>query len=131
MIALAVGMLEGASFGVNTRALAITAGLQEMYLLTRACGGDAATVYGLAGVGDLVLTGTSHLSKNVKVGILFGEGQSLEDIQSESGCIPEGLNTVGSIMQLMKQQYLTLPLSQAVCNIIFEGASIQDLITIL
>jgi len=126
VIALGIGILEGAGYGENTKAFVLTKGLQDMVTCAQALSGQKETIYGLAGVGDLVLTCTGGLSRNVMVGKCFGQGQSIEDIIAEKGVIPEGVNTVKSIYQLSQKYNIELPVCTGIYDIIFGGKSVAS-----
>ncbi len=110
VIALALGIAHGAGCGENTRAYLLTQGLHEMALITEALGGKAETIYGLSGLGDLVLCCTGSLSRNFKVGVLFGQGHAFTDISRQYQVLPEGINTLHEINTLMNRYSLALPL---------------------
>jgi len=119
VIALGIGILEGAGYGENTKAFVLTKGLHDMVTCAQAVGGEKETIYGLAGVGDLVLTCTGGFSRNVMVGKYFGQGQSIEEIIAKTGVIPEGVNTVKSIYQLAQKHGLRLPVCEGIYDMIF------------
>lgn len=129
VLALGVGLLDGAGFGDNAQAFILTRGLHEMVQLSQALGGKEKTMYGLSGVGDLVLTAMGKLSKNLAVGKRLGKGDSLETILQETGYIPEGINTVQSINQLIIKKNLELPICQGIYQVIFEGRPISAMLT--
>lgn len=93
VIAIAAGAADGLGFGHNTRAMLITRGLSEMVKLSLARGGQAITLAGLAGMGDLVLTYTGELSRNRTVGLELGKGRKLAEIVSGLGHVAEGVKT--------------------------------------
>lgn len=126
VITLGIGMLEGAGYTDNTKAFILTRGLHEMAQLAQKVGGRQETVYGLSGVGDLVLTGFGSLSKNLKVGRLLGEGKSLDAILQETGFIPEGINTVQSVHQLLEKNKIALPICNGIYEVIFNGVPLKD-----
>jgi glycerol-3-phosphate dehydrogenase (NAD(P)+) len=129
VIALAMGMFDGAGYADNTKAWLFTQGLSEIQTVVRAGKGQAQTVHSLAGIGDLVLTaliGTQ--SRNVQVGRRLGRGESLEDILRKTGYTPEGINTLKTIHTFAMQHNLKLPLCTAVYRVIFENASLEALI---
>ena len=128
VIALAVGMLDGAGYTDNVKAFILTRGLVEMVTIAQALGGSAETLYGLSGVGDLVLTAMGKHSKNREVGRRLGAGQTLEKILDETGYIPEGINTANSVYQLMQQKNLDLPVCLGVYEIIHNKKSIPALL---
>ncbi len=126
VITLGIGMLDGAGYSDNTKAFLLTRGLQEMVELSIAMGGKKETVYGLSGVGDLVLTSMGKLSKNLQVGKRLGSGQSLDDILQKTGYIPEGINTVQSAHKLMQKYNVQLPICRGIYDVIFTQKTIQD-----
>ncbi|MFI5332692.1 MAG: NAD(P)H-dependent glycerol-3-phosphate dehydrogenase [Candidatus Babeliales bacterium] len=132
VIALGMGMLDGAGYTDNTKALLLTRGLYEIELLVKKMGGTSKTIYGLAGVGDLVLTSMGSLSKNVSVGKQFGSGQDREAIvSSKNGVMPEGINTVQSLYQLAREHRVEVPMCDAIHDVVMKGASVADLIQVL
>ncbi len=128
VITLGIGMLEGAGYTDNTKAFLLTRGLHEMAQLAVRLGGKQETIYGLAGVGDLALTSRGDLSKNLQVGRRFGAGESLDMILEETGYIPEGINTVQSVHQLVETNNLSLPICDGIYRVIFSGVRLDDMI---
>jgi glycerol-3-phosphate dehydrogenase (NAD(P)+) len=131
IIALAIGMLDGAGFTDNAKVFILTVGLSEMATIAQVLGGKPETVYGLSGVGDLVLTSMGTLSKNREVGKRLGAGQTLETILKDTGYIPEGVNTVKSVYQLMKHKNLDLPVCRGVYDVINNQKTISDVLQTL
>jgi glycerol-3-phosphate dehydrogenase (NAD(P)+) len=129
VIALGVGMLDGAGYTDNAKAFLLTRGLHEMVQLATKLGGKQETLYGLSGIGDLVLTAMGSLSKNLEVGKRLGSGQSLEKILKETGYIPEGINTVQSVKQLMEKEKIDLPICRGIYNVIFTDTTIEQMLT--
>lgn len=129
VVALAIGMLDAAGYTDNTKVFILTRGLGEMIMLTQALGGQRQTVYGLSGLGDLVLTCMGSLSKNVAVGKQLGAGCTLDQLIAQTGTMPEGINTVVSVNQLAEKLNLTLPLFQGIYKIIFEHSSLDTLLS--
>jgi glycerol-3-phosphate dehydrogenase (NAD(P)+) len=128
VITLGVGLALGAEVGDNTIAMIITVGMNEIAMLVEKMGGRVETAYGLAGLGDLILTSTGKFSKNLEVGKRLGRGQSLEKIIHETGYIPEGINTVKSVFKLSKKYDISLPLCTGVFHIINGSRTIHDLL---
>ena len=128
VITLAVGMLDGAGFDDNCKAYLLTRGLDEMVKIALALGGRQETVYGLSGVGDLVLTSMGSLSRNLIVGRRLGHGDALEEILADTGFIPEGINTTKSVYRLAQQKKLDVPICQGVYDIIFGEKKIEQLL---
>lgn len=126
--ALASGIVQGNGGKHNTAAYVLTKGLQELSILAQHMGGKREALYELAGVGDLILTCTGSLSKNFTAGRLFAVHRSLSELQKQFATLPEGINTVQSVYQIIKRDNLTLPLFQAVYRYIFEQGSYSDLL---
>lgn len=131
VITLGVGILEGAGYTDNTKAFLVTRGLSEMSEITKALGGKQETIYGLSGVGDLMLTALGKLSRNLAVGKRLGKGDALQTILDELGHVPEGINTVQTMHQLAATKKLQLPICTAVYEIIFAGKKVDHLIAAL
>lgn len=127
-VALAAGMLEGAGFGTNTQAAFMTSALQEMRTIITSFAGKEETVFGLAGVGDVVLTTYGTLSKNKKVGTLFGAGQSLETILKQTGFVPEGVNSCLAIKELVVKHQIHAPLFTLIAEILSGKNSVLELV---
>ena len=128
VITLAVGMMRGAGHGDNACAFVLTCGLAEIAKLIEFRGGRKESAYGLAGMGDLVLTAMGLSSRNLKTGKLLGKGISLDEIKAKLSVLPEGINTVQSLYQLMQQTGIQLPLCQEVYKVVFKGESVDSLI---
>jgi glycerol-3-phosphate dehydrogenase (NAD(P)+) len=128
VIALACGMAEGMGFGDNTKASIITRGLAEMARLGAALGADPATFAGLAGLGDLVATCTSPLSRNRTVGEQLGRGRSLEEIVSEMRMVAEGVKSSRSILDLATKHDVEMPIAQHVAHVVHDGMSPHDML---
>jgi len=128
VLALGIGVLEGAGFTDNAKALLFTRGLNEMVQCAVALGGEQETLYGLSGVGDLVLTSMGSLSRNLLVGKRIGAGDSLETILAETGYIPEGLNTVKSVHKLAQKYNVQLPIFENIYEGIFGGKPLDAII---
>jgi len=126
VITLAIGMLEGAGYGDNVKAYILTRGLHEMEQIAVKLGGKTETLYGLSGIGDLVLTGMGSMSKNLAIGKELGSGKTLQELETIMHTLPEGINTAASVHQLMTQYALDLPVCQGVYSIIFQNMRIED-----
>lgn len=126
VIAIAAGMGDGAGAGENTRAMVITRGLAELTRLGVAMGGKPATFAGLAGMGDLVATCISPLSRNHHVGFELGRGRKLDEIIAEMNMVAEGVKTVEVVVELGKLHQCDMPIAQEVYKIVHEGATVFD-----
>ncbi len=114
VLAVAIGVSDGMGMGLNARAGLITRGLAEMLRLNLALGGQAETVMGLAGLGDLVLTSTGDLSRNRRLGLALGKGLSLAEAMAEIGQVVESVGTANEIMRLAERTGVELPISHLV-----------------
>jgi glycerol-3-phosphate dehydrogenase (NAD(P)+) len=110
VIALAVGVATGLGLGHNPRAALMTRGLAEIARLVEAMGGRRETLFGLAGMGDLVLTCTGHLSRNRQVGIELGKGRSLGEVLSGMEQVAEGVRTTHAAVTLAREHGVEMPI---------------------
>lgn len=125
VIALGAGVCDGAGLGQNARAALITRGLAEIGRLCHALGAHPATLSGLAGLGDLVLTCTGGLSRNRRVGLALGQGQSLQEILREMGMVAEGINNTLSAHRLAQREGVDMPITAMMHAILYEGISVR------
>jgi len=121
VIALAAGVSSGLGFGQNTQGALITRGLAEITRLGVAMGAQTSTFYGLAGIGDLVLTCTGHQSRNRSVGTRLGQGDSIDDILSEMNAVAEGVRTAPAAHALGKKFQVEMPIIEQMYAILEEG----------
>lgn len=126
VIAIGAGVVTGLGFGHNTLAALITRGLHEAVRLGVACGGNAETYYGLAGLGDLVLTCTGGLSRNRKTGLELAAGRSLADIEAETAMVAEGVRNSRSISSLASSKGIEMPITEQMMAILYEGKSPRE-----
>lgn len=122
VMAIACGICDGLQLGTNARAALITRGLSEIQRLGVALGGRAETFTGLTGLGDLVLTATGDLSRNRRVGLSLGQGQTLDAILA-GGMTAEGVHCARAAIALGRRHGLDLPITEAVCQVLFENLS--------
>ncbi len=118
IIAIAVGMGDGQGAGDNTRSALITRGLSEMTRLGVAMGGKAETFAGLTGMGDLIATCTSPLSRNRSVGVELGKGRKLDDIIASMHMVAEGVKSAPTVMALAEQHGVLMPISRDVYDVL-------------
>lgn len=126
VIALAVGMAEGLGFGDNTKASIITRGLAETMRLGMALGGEAATFAGLAGVGDLIATCMSPLSRNHSFGVRLGQGMTVDEVIAVTSQTAEGVKSSASIYALAQQHGIDVPIIEQVNAMISQGQTAAD-----
>ncbi len=133
VIAVAVGVSDGMGFGDNTRAALITRGLSEMTRLGCALGAQASTFYGLSGMGDLIVTCTSQLSRNRSVGERIGKGESIEQLLGDMKQAVEGVWNCKSALELARKMKVDVPITEQVYAIVHENKNpseaVQDLLS--
>ena len=118
VLAVATGVADGMQLGLNARAGLITRGLNEMLRLNIAIGGRPETLMGLAGLGDLVLTCTGDLSRNRRLGLALGRGQTLEDAVREIGQVVESVQTADEVMRLADRHGVEWPIAENVRDVL-------------
>jgi glycerol-3-phosphate dehydrogenase (NAD(P)+) len=121
VIAIAAGASLGLGLGKNALAALITRGLAEMARLARCLNGKASTLSGLSGAGDLILSCTDDMSRNHRLGTLLVEGVLLDDALKTIGSVVEGAKTAKAIPALEKKHRVSLPISNAVYRVLYEG----------
>src|SRR4051794_30338429 len=120
VIAIGAGICNGLGLGSNSVAALITRGLAEIMRLAVRLGGTAATLSGLAGLGDLVLTATGDLSRNRSVGVQLGRGERLNSILSRMNMVAEGVGTCAAAFELGQRLELDLPIINKMHEILFK-----------
>ena len=126
VIALAAGVGDGLGFNHNARAALITRGLVEVARLGEAKGAHGTTFYGLAGMGDLVLTCTGDLSRNRSVGIELGRGRKLDEVLNQMHMVAEGVKTTLSAYQLAAKLGVAMPITEQMYQILYENKNPQQ-----
>jgi glycerol-3-phosphate dehydrogenase (NAD(P)+) len=121
VIAIAAGLSDGLGFGANARAALITRGLAEIARLAVAKGANPITLSGLAGLGDLVLTCCSELSRNRTVGFELAKGKTLEEIQKELGQVAEGVRNAKMVRELAHRAHVEMPITEVVYRLLYQG----------
>jgi len=129
VVALAVGMAAGMGMGDNTKASLITRGLAETARLGAALGADPATFMGLAGVGDLIATCMSPLSRNRTFGELLGRGMSVAEVTAATSQTAEGVKSCESIHQLAVDHGVEMPIAQAVVAVVRGRVTPQEMVS--
>ena len=128
VIALACGITEGMGFGDNTRASLITRGLAETARLGAALGAEPTTFAGLAGLGDLVATCSSPLSRNRTFGERLGRGMSVEEVQRSTRQVAEGVKSCRSVLDLARAHGVDMPLTEAVVRVCHDGVPVTQMV---
>lgn len=123
--AIASGMLEGCGYGDNARAGLISRALVEMKRIVVAMSGKEDTIYGLTGVGDLVVTTTSHHSRNFQAGVKLAKGSNLAETIASMSMVVEGARTAEAVYEVSKKLNLSTPIIDAVYNVIYRKQSVK------
>jgi glycerol-3-phosphate dehydrogenase (NAD(P)+) len=123
IIALAAGVCDGLGYGDNTKAALMTRGIAEIARLGIKMGADSLTFAGLAGIGDLIATCTSKHSRNWRTGFALGKGESLDHILERTGMVVEGVATTDTASKLAQRLGVTMPITDALRAVIFDGKS--------
>ena len=126
--AIVSGIGAALGMGENTKSMLITRSLAEMSRFAVTLGANPMTFLGLAGVGDLVATCTSDLSRNFRVGYALGEGYSLQEAQTRLGQVAEGVNTLQQVKQKADELGVYMPLVDGLYSVIFAGHAISALV---
>ena len=127
VMAIGASICDGMALGDNAKAAFVTRGLAEMVRLGVAAGAQAATFAGAAGVGDLMATCYSNLSRNYRVGLALTEGRTLEEaIESLGGQVAEGVGTTSAALEMARALGVDAPIAAATARVLFDGASPQD-----
>lgn len=130
IVAIATGVCGGLGYGDNAKASIITLGLLEMNTYGRFFGAKRATIYGLAGVGDLIATCTSSHSRNRFIGEKIAEGKKIEDIKKEmGGMIAEGVQTTKAVYEFSKKNNLYMPLTEQAYEVLYKNKDLKEAIS--
>ena len=121
IIALGAGMADGLGYGDNAKATLITRGLTEMTALGVALGANPLTFSGLAGLGDLIATSASPLSRNHYVGVELTKGRSLKEITDSMNGVAEGVNTTLAAWNLAQQLGVEMPITEKIYQVLYQG----------
>ena len=128
IIAFCAGAITGLNLGDNTFAALLTRGLSEMAKLSVKMGGNPRTIYGLTGLGDLIVTCMSNHSRNRKAGILIGQGKTIEEAKEEIGMTIESIDNIQTAYKLSKKYNAQMPIVDAVYEVLFEGLDVKEAI---
>lgn len=133
IIAFCAGVITGLNLGDNTFAALLTRGLSEMAKLSIKMGGEPKTIYGLTGLGDLIVTCMSNHSRNRRAGILIGQGKTIEEAKDEIGMTIESIDNIKTAYRLSEKYQVEMPIVRTVYKVLFEGLdskqAIADLMT--
>ncbi len=129
IIALGAGIADGLGYGDNAKAALITRGLTEMTALGVALGANPLTFSGLAGLGDLITTCASPLSRNHYVGVELAKGRSLKDITDSMTGVAEGVSTTPVVWKLAHKMGLEMPITETIYRVLYEGGDLRQAAT--
>ncbi len=131
VLAIGAGIAHGLGFGANTRAALITRGLAEMMRLGEAMGAHRDTFMGLAGIGDLVLTCTDTLSRNLRMGLSLAKGMGVDEAAAEIGEVVEGVATAREVKRLAERYAIEMPICDQVYRVLHQGLAPMDAVQTL
>lgn len=133
VMAIGAGISDGLGYGANTRAALITRGMSEILRLSTSLGAKTETLFGLSGIGDLILTCTDDQSRNRQLGLAIGQGLSVEQAVAKVGKTVEGMYAAREVLIRAQQVGVEMPIVEQVCNILFEGydprEAVQELLS--
>ncbi len=128
VIALAAGVCDGMDLGESAKAVLITRGLAEIVRLGTALGGEEKTLFGLSGLGDLILTATCDTSRNRTVGLRLGRGESLDYIVETLGSVAESVSTTPLVLKLAQKHNVSMPIAEQVGKLLKGEVKPGDLV---
>jgi glycerol-3-phosphate dehydrogenase (NAD(P)+) len=131
VMAIAVGVCEGLNLGANARSALITRALPEVIRIGTHLGGQAETFLGLSGLGDMLATCTSALSRNYRVGYGLAQGKPLEQILADLGGTAEGVNTTNVLIQIANREGIPVPISREVYRLLNGKVTAQEAVEAL
>ncbi len=126
VLAIGAGIIDGADFGANAKSLLITRGLTEMIRLAVHMGANALTFSGLSGIGDIIATCTSPLSRNYQVGFRLGRGETLPEIRKSMTQVAEGVDTVGVLYDYAERHGVKINITRGLYHLLFKSAALAD-----
>ena len=129
VIAIASGFADAMNLGDNCRGALLTRGMAEIVRISLALGANPSTLYGLSGIGDLIATCSSPLSRNYTVGAMLGQGKKINDILSELGSVAEGVKTSKAVCDLAKKLNIDVPVSNAIYEAVYTDITPQEVLS--
>lgn len=126
ILAIGAGMTDGAGFGSNAKSLVMTRGLRELMRFGESFGAEPRTFSGLSGIGDIIATCSSPLSRNYQVGLRIGKGETLADIMKTMQQVAEGVDMIDIVHQHAQRRKVVLPLISGLYRVVFGGEPISN-----
>jgi len=127
VIAIAAGFLDEMKFGDNTKGALLTRGMAEIVRVSVYLGANPSTMWGLSGMGDLIATCSSHLSRNNTVGRMIAQGKKINDILADLGSVAEGVKTSKAIVELAEKINIETPISKAIYNAVYSENNSKEI----
>ncbi len=121
VLAIGLGIADGLNYGDNTKAALITRGMHELVKFGVKLGASKETLYGLSGLGDLIVTATSVHSRNYRAGRLIGRGYTVAEAEKEIAMVVEGFKTCKSVYRLSRDHQLSMPIAEEIYNVLYNG----------
>lgn len=128
VIAIASGFVSAMNLGDNARGAILTRGLAEIVRLSITMGANPSTLYGLSGIGDLIATCSSPLSRNYQVGYKLGQGKKLDDILKELGSVAEGVKTTKAVCELSKKLNIETPVADVIYEAVYTDIAPEEVV---
>ncbi|GDZ85170.1 NAD(P)H-dependent glycerol-3-phosphate dehydrogenase [Leuconostoc citreum] len=128
IVAIGSGALVGLGYGANAQAALLTRSLVEMRQLGLAMGAQEKTLYELAGIGDLIVTGMSPNSRNYRAGLGLGQGKSLKQVSDDMGMVIEGVNTTKAVYDFSQQYHVDMPITKAIYQVLYDNKPLSEAI---
>lgn len=128
VIAIASGFAHAMNLGDNCTGSLLTRGMAEIVRVSIQLGANPSTLYGLSGMGDLIATCSSPMSRNYTVGAMLGQGKKIDDILNELGSVAEGVKTSKAICELAKKLEIDVPVSNAIYEAVYTDITPQELL---
>ncbi len=128
VIAISSGFADAMNLGDNCRGALLTRGMAEMVRISVALGANPSTLYGLSGMGDLIATCSSPMSRNYTVGSMLGKGKKIDDILSELGSVAEGVKTSKAVCELSKKLNIETPVSSAIYEAVYTDITPEEVL---
>ena len=129
VVALAAGIADGLGYGDNTKAALITRGIAEISVLAIEMGAKAETLFGLTGIGDLIVTCESRHSRNRKAGMLIGQGYTMDEATKEVKMVVEGIYSAKAALALAKKYDVRMPIIEEVNRVLFEDKPAKEAVS--
>lgn len=127
-IAIISGVLAGYGMGINARSALITRGILEIVRVVTILGGKKETAFGLTGIGDLIVTASSELSRNYRAGYLIGQKVPVQQVIEESKMVVEGIRAIEAMYNLSQQYKVELPIIEIAYQVIYKDLSVEKAI---